>query len=80
MSDSTPDAAHQHHAHVVVHRPVDGEAAIAYRNVDILGTRVGKAYRLEDVVEFMRRAGLEDVSYEDPQFVEWQGGGPDVWE
>ncbi|MEY9965343.1 hypothetical protein ABIA33_003385 [Streptacidiphilus sp. MAP12-16] len=50
MSDTTPDPAHQHHAHVVVHRPLGDEVAIAYRNVDILGTRVGKAYRLEDVV------------------------------
>lgn len=69
-----------HHAHVVVHPPVGGEVAIGYRRVDILGTNVGNAYRLADVVEFMRSASLEDVDVEDPQFVEWQGDGPDVWE
>jgi hypothetical protein len=75
MSD-TP--ATQHRAHVVVHPVAD--VTPPFRRVDVLGTQVGKAYCLEDVVEFMRRAGLDEADHLDSLFVEWQGGGPDVWE
>jgi hypothetical protein len=44
---------------------------------------VGRAYGLGDLVEFLRRAGLEEVDDEDLRhgagLVEWRGGGPDVW-
>lgn len=39
---------------------------------------LGVAYRPADVIEFGRRAGLEDLELTDP-VVEWHGGGPDVW-
>ncbi|MEY9962396.1 hypothetical protein ABIA33_000422 [Streptacidiphilus sp. MAP12-16] len=78
MTDSTPDAARQHHVPVVVHPVVD--AIPPFRRVEILGTQVGKAYSLADVSEFCRRAGLEDGDAYDPGQVSWRGGGPDVWE
>jgi hypothetical protein len=77
MSDTTPAAAHEHHASVVVHPVVD--AIAPFRRVEILGVQVGKAYRVVDVSEFSRWAGLEDVDPYDPEQVSWLGGGPDVW-
>ncbi|MFJ2882414.1 hypothetical protein ACIQGT_14165 [Streptomyces sp. NPDC093108] len=44
--------------------------------------RLGMAYGLADVVEFLRRAGLEGMDAEDERsssLIEWRGGGPDVW-
>ncbi|MEY9963371.1 hypothetical protein ABIA33_001404 [Streptacidiphilus sp. MAP12-16] len=73
MSESTPDAAHQHHALVVAHPVVD--AIPPFRRVEILGVQVGKAYRLADVAEFCRQAGLEDLDLEAPGRVHWIGGG-----
>jgi hypothetical protein len=46
------------------------------------GTILGLAYGLTDVVEFLRRAGLEgvdEVEVARSPMVEWRGGGPDVW-
>ncbi|WP_019359397.1 MULTISPECIES: hypothetical protein [Streptomyces] len=42
---------------------------------------LGFAHRPEDVVEFLRRAGLDpaEIQLEDPNLIEWRGGGPDVW-
>ncbi|MEY9968747.1 hypothetical protein ABIA33_006834 [Streptacidiphilus sp. MAP12-16] len=67
-----------HHAHVVVHPVVD--ASPPFRRVEILGTQVGKAYSLVDVVEFCRRAGIEDLDVETSGNVLWIGGGPHQWE
>ena len=39
---------------------------------------LGMAYRPEEVIEFARRAGLDEVELTDP-VIEWRGGGPDVW-
>ena len=75
---SEPPVVH-HPPHVVVRPPALDEGARPYRRVDILGETVGKAYALADVIEFMRRAGLEDVHYEEPELVLWQGGVSDVW-
>jgi hypothetical protein len=80
MSDAPPSDPAPHGAHVVVHPAVNAEVVVPFRRVDILGTQVGKAYQLADVIEFMRRAGLGDLHCEDPDLVEWRGGGPDVWE
>jgi hypothetical protein len=44
---------------------------------------LGLATSLKDVVEFLRRAGLDEVDevyVRRTQLVEWRGGGPDVWE
>ncbi len=51
-----------------------------YRRVDILAEHVGKAYELADVMEFMRRAGLDEDAIDEPGLIEWRGGGPDEWE
>lgn len=40
---------------------------------------LGRAYTPADVVEFLRRAGLEDVDLSEHGPIVWRGGGPDVW-
>ncbi|MCC5481202.1 hypothetical protein [Streptomyces barringtoniae] len=53
------------------------------RRVRVDGEIAGRAFDLGDVVEFLRRASLEGVDSEDvirPDWIEWRGGGPDVWE
>ncbi|ADI05638.1 hypothetical protein SBI_02517 [Streptomyces bingchenggensis BCW-1] len=54
------------------------------RRVRVDGTILGTAYgiRISDLLEFLRRAGLEDVEsldLETSPLIEWRGGGPDVW-
>ncbi|MFK4544347.1 hypothetical protein RKD29_003943 [Streptomyces tendae] len=51
------------------------------RRVAIRGEYVGTAYHLLDVVEFLRRAGLpeSDTTLDDPELIEWRGGGPEAW-
>ncbi|WP_086779558.1 hypothetical protein [Streptomyces griseus] len=52
------------------------------RRVRVDGTILGLAHGLPDLVEFLRRAGLEGLDEDDVArsgLVEWQGGGPDVW-
>jgi hypothetical protein len=51
------------------------------RRVRIDGTILGVAYRPGDLLEFLRRAGLDPdaVRLDDPELIEWRGGGPDVW-
>jgi hypothetical protein len=46
-------------------------------NSEILGVAYGPA----DVLEFLRRAGLDPdvVRLDDPLLLEWHGGGPEVW-
>ncbi|MEU6371252.1 hypothetical protein ABZ876_37650 [Streptomyces sp. NPDC046931] len=66
---------------VIVYPPAEDGG----RRVRVDNQFVGMAYTLLDVAEFLRRAGLEGV---EPQpedvasagWVEWRGGGPDVWE
>jgi hypothetical protein len=45
------------------------------------GEILGLAYSVRDVVEFLRRAGLELEPAEviESPFIVWRGGGPDVW-
>jgi hypothetical protein len=61
---------------VIVHPPVAG-----HRRVSIRRVHVGCARRLADLLEFLRRAGIDPdtVSVTDPTFVQWRGGGPEVW-
>ncbi|MFZ4266554.1 hypothetical protein [Streptomyces arboris] len=52
------------------------------RRVRVDGTILGLAYGLGDLVEFLRRAGLEgvdEVEVARSPLVDWRGGGPDVW-
>ncbi|MEZ0094932.1 hypothetical protein [Streptacidiphilus sp. EB129] len=65
-------------AHIVVHG-LGIEEDPPYRRVEIGGISVGKAYALEDVAEFVGRAGIEAADLTDPKTVWWDGGGPDHW-
>jgi hypothetical protein len=51
------------------------------RQVVIHGDRTGTAYTLFDVLDFLRLAGLpaEDRAVDDPELIEWRGGGPYDW-
>ncbi|MFI9081623.1 hypothetical protein ACIGW8_35040 [Streptomyces sioyaensis] len=51
------------------------------RRVRIDGEILGVAYSPADLLEFLRRAGLDPdmVDLTDTDLIEWRGGGPDVW-
>lgn len=51
------------------------------RLVTVHGERMGTAYNLFDVLDFLHRAGLplEDKAIDDPELIEWRGGGPYAW-
>ncbi|HEY3480213.1 MAG TPA: hypothetical protein VGL02_15050 [Streptomyces sp.] len=51
----------------------------AGRRVTIRGQDVGRAHRIADLVEFLRRAGLDDIEVEQTDLIEWLGGGAEVW-
>jgi hypothetical protein len=64
-------------APVIVHAPGPGG-----RRVTIRGEHAGIATGPADVVEFLRRAGLEDLDVADlqrPDLIDWRGAGPDTW-
>ncbi|MER7986955.1 hypothetical protein ABTY53_15375 [Streptomyces noursei] len=65
-------------APIVVHPP----EPTGGRRVTGGDRRLGIARQPADVVEFIRRAGmhLDDIRLDDPELVEWRGGGPEVWE
>lgn len=51
------------------------------RRVRVDGQILGIAYSSRDLLEFLRRAGLDEdeVALDDPGLIEWRGGGPDEW-
>lgn len=51
------------------------------RRVRVDGEILGIAYAPPDVLEFLRRAGLDpdQVDLTDRHLFDWHGGGPDVW-
>ncbi|RZU28247.1 hypothetical protein EV284_6413 [Streptomyces sp. BK022] len=51
------------------------------RRVRVDGEILGTAYRIEDLVEFLRRAGLELEPEEVARspLIDWRGVGPDRW-
>ncbi|MER7517761.1 hypothetical protein [Streptomyces sp. NPDC126499] len=60
-------------APIIVHRPSpSGGRRVTVRDDQILGL----AHSDKDVVEFLRRAGLDDAEalLDDPRWVEWRGG------
>jgi hypothetical protein len=61
---------------IVVHPP----SADGGRRVHVDATILGIAYGVPDLLEFLRRAGLDpdEVRLDDPM-IEWRGGGPDSW-
>ncbi|MFF4012747.1 hypothetical protein [Streptomyces sp. NPDC001717] len=61
---------------VVVHPP-DAEGG---RRVRVGGVSLGRALGPRDLLEFLRRAGLDpDDVFDDALLIEWRGGGPAVW-
>ncbi|WP_039630056.1 hypothetical protein [Streptomyces sp. 769] len=64
-------------APIVVHPP----SPAGGRRVTAAERFLGLARNPGDVEEFIRRAGLhpDDIRLDDPELVEWRGGGPDVW-
>nr|WP_318206156.1 hypothetical protein [Streptomyces sp. SCL15-4] len=65
---------------VVIVYPPDEQGG---RRVRVDGEISGRALGLKDVVEFLRRAGLdtiEDTDVAAADWIEWRGGGPDAWE
>jgi hypothetical protein len=61
---------------VVVDAPLDGR-----RRVTIHGNDVGAAITADELRRMLHRAGLAEhhTSLDDPDLIEWRGGGPDVW-
>ncbi|MFE0376235.1 hypothetical protein ACFW1M_11730 [Streptomyces inhibens] len=51
------------------------------RRVTVDAQILGLAYGPRDVVEFLRRAVLDEdaIDLDNPRPIEWRGGGPDVW-
>ncbi|MFK4098474.1 hypothetical protein ACI2L1_00005 [Streptomyces sp. NPDC019531] len=47
------------------------------RRVTIHGERMGTAYSLFDVLDFLHQAGLpaEDAAVDDAELIEWRGSG-----
>ncbi|WP_030775244.1 hypothetical protein [Streptomyces sp. NRRL F-2664] len=62
----------------VVVYPPDAEGG---RRVRFDGEILGRAFGPGDLLEFLRRAGLDpdDVHLGDARLIEWRGGGPAVW-
>jgi len=69
---------------VTKHPPVHvcPPASLGGRPVTLGDVALGVAYSAADVVDLLRQAGLDEtrIALDDPQLIEWQGGGPDVWE
>ncbi|WP_370418939.1 hypothetical protein AB8O64_10815 [Streptomyces sp. QH1-20] len=64
-------------ARVVVHPP----SPTGGRRVTVGAEILGVAYGVADLLEFLRRAGMDpdEVRLDDPALIHWRGGGPDVW-
>ncbi|MCT2591163.1 hypothetical protein LHJ74_14810 [Streptomyces sp. N2-109] len=65
------------HARIVVYPP----SPTGGRRVRADGEAIGIAHSERDLLEFLRRIGLDpgDVDLDDTHLIEWLGGGPDVW-
>ncbi|MGW1197845.1 hypothetical protein ACWD4B_18695 [Streptomyces sp. NPDC002536] len=65
------------HPRIVVHPPSPSGG----RRVTVGAEILGVAYGVVDVLEFLRRSGadLDDVRLDDPEQIEWLGGGPGAW-
>ncbi|ROP52679.1 hypothetical protein SAMN05216532_3682 [Streptomyces sp. 2231.1] len=63
---------------IIVHLP----SPTGGRRVRVDGEILGLAHNVGDLVEFLRRAGLEIEPEEvaDSPLIDWRGVGPDRWE
>lgn len=63
---------------IVVYPPTPGGG----RRVRADGEAIGLARSPRELIEFLRRAGLDPdlIDLRDPTLIEWRGGGPDTWE
>lgn len=63
---------------VIVHPP----SPTGGRRVTVDDAILGLAHSERDVVEFLRRAGLDEdeVRLDDEELIKWHGGGREVWE
>ncbi|OPF84570.1 hypothetical protein VT50_0200570 [Streptomyces antioxidans] len=71
MEDKTPAPPR-----VVVDEPLDGR-----RRVLIDGADVGVVVSPDELRRLLHRAGVteEGAPLDDPELIEWNGGGPDDW-
>ncbi|WP_030615003.1 hypothetical protein [Streptomyces sclerotialus] len=62
---------------MIVHPP----SPTGGRRVSAGGKILGLAHSPGDLVEFLRRAGLDEdvINIADPRLIEWRGGGADTW-
>ncbi|WP_406266244.1 hypothetical protein OH779_19910 [Actinacidiphila glaucinigra] len=62
---------------IAVMPPGDTGGRVVRVDNEVLGT----AYRMADLLEFLRRAGFDAdmADVVDPELIEWRGGGPDTW-
>lgn len=62
---------------MIVHPP----SPTGGRRVTVRGQIAGLAYGVQDLLEFLRRAGLDPdtVVLDDAVLIEWRGGGPTEW-
>ncbi|MEV0324715.1 hypothetical protein ACIBKX_40435 [Streptomyces sp. NPDC050658] len=61
---------------------VSPPSAAGGRRVRMDGQVLGRAHNVGDLVELLRRAGMDDADafiVETAMFIDWRGGGPEVW-
>ncbi|MFE7577636.1 hypothetical protein ACFU5Z_23150 [Streptomyces sp. NPDC057521] len=64
-------------APIVVHRP----SSTGGRRVTVNGEILGLAHDDRDLIELLRRAGLDaEALIDDPAWVEWRGGRAHDWD
>lgn len=66
------------HLPVVVYPPDES----GRRRVRAGGDIIGLAHSVRDVAEFLRRAGMDDITVNDvvlSAMIDWRGGGPETW-
>ncbi|MEZ0094261.1 hypothetical protein [Streptacidiphilus sp. EB129] len=67
------------HRYIMTIHPPELDERPPWRRVEVEGVFVGKAYRLDDVAEFARLAGLHGIDLANDPRIRWEGGGPGYW-
>jgi hypothetical protein len=71
------DSPHITHPPIVVSAVMPDDPP--FRIVQIAGQIAGTAHSVIDVLEIIRRAGLEHIDLDDPAQVRWVGGDKFTW-